>query len=353
MSREETKQILSELHEVSGVSGREYKVGEKMKELLSGCYDELTVDALGNYIFKKKGITGKKKIMLSAHMDEIGFIVSDIWDNGYVSFLPVGMHQPCLILNQVLTVHTQNGEVEGVIGMPPVHQGQRSYDSVTYKDLKLDVRTKTKKETEALGIRPGDVITNERGYRILNDRVFSGKAVDNRAGCTAAIEVMKNLKDVAHDADIYCCGSVLEEMGVKGAGPAAESIKPDIAICFDVCFGATGKEMDGNNRRNYLGEGPAIMLYDWNNTSCLGNIVPTELSDALISTANEKEIPYQIGVTLNCGTDAALISLSGTGVKTAGIGIPNRYMHSVIGTVDLEDINNAGKLVAAYIQKVK
>lgn len=296
MSREETKQILSELHEVSGVSGREYKVGEKMKELLSGCYDELTVDALGNYIFKKKGITGKKKIMLSAHMDEIGFIVSDIWDNGYVSFLPVGMHQPCLILNQVLTVHTQNGEVEGVIGMPPVHQGQRSYDSVSYKDLKLDVGTKTKKETEALGIRPGDVITNERGYRILNDRVFSGKAVDNRAGCTAAIEVMKNLKDVAHDADVYCCGSVLEEMGVKGAGPAAESIKPDIAICFDVCFGATGKEMDGNNRRNYLGEGPAIMLYDWNNTSCLGNIVPTELSDALISTANEKEIPYQIGV---------------------------------------------------------
>lgn len=148
-------------------------------------------------------------------------------------------------------------------------------------------------------------------------------------------------------------GGMLQEMGVKGAGPAAESIKPDIAICFDVCFGATGKEMDGNNRRNYLGEGPAIMLYDWNNTSCLGNIVPTELSDALISTANEKEIPYQIGVTLNCGTDAALISLSGTGVKTAGIGIPNRYMHSAIGTVDLEDINNAGKLVAAYIQKVK
>ena len=151
---------------------------------------------------------------------------------------------------------------------------------------------------------------------------------------------------------IYGIGPV-PEMGVKGAGPAAESIKPDIAICFDVCFGATGKEMDGNNRRNYLGEGPAIMLYDWNNTSCLGNIVPTELSDALISTANEKEIPYQIGVTLNCGTDAALISLSGTGVKTAGIGIPNRYMHSAIGTVDLEDINNAGKLVAAYIQKVK
>ena len=90
MSREETKQILSELHEVSGVSGREYKVGEKMKELLSGCYDEFTVDALGNYIFKKKGITGKKKIMLSAHMDEIGFIVSDIWDNGYVSFLQIG-----------------------------------------------------------------------------------------------------------------------------------------------------------------------------------------------------------------------------------------------------------------------
>ncbi len=254
MDREEIKNILCELHEVAGISGRETRVGEKMKELLEGCYDEFFVDTLGNYFFHKKG-RESKKIMLSAHMDEIGFLVSDIWEEGYVSFVPVGMHEPCLILNQVLTIHTKKGKVEGVIGMPPVHQGSLDHGAITYKDLRLDVGTDSREETEALGIRPGDMITNERGYRILNQHVFSGKAVDNRAGCAAAVAVMRLLKDKDLEYDIYCCGSTLEEMGVKGAGPAAELIKPDIALCFDVCFGATGKEMDANNRRNYLGKG--------------------------------------------------------------------------------------------------
>lgn len=352
MDRMETKEIMSRLHEVSGVSGREKLVGEQMKKLLEGCYDEFFIDALGNYFFVKRG-KGKKKIMLSAHMDEIGFLVSDIWDDGYVSFVPVGMHETCLILNQVLTIHTKTGQIEGVIGMPPVHQGKHDYGALSYKELRLDVGTKTREETEKLGICPGDMITNERGFRILNQHVFSGKAVDNRAGCTAAIGVMRLLRDVETEYDIYCCGSVMEEMGVKGSGPAAELIKPDIAICFDVCFGATGKEMDANNRRNYLGDGPVIMLYDWNNSSCLGNIVPEDLARELTETADKESIRYQMGVTMNCGTDAAVISLSGTGVKTAGIGIPNRYMHSAVGTVDLDDICNASCLVAKWIQNKK
>ncbi|WP_346708634.1 hypothetical protein [Massilistercora timonensis] len=352
MDREQVKEMLCSLHEVAGISGRESNVGEKMRQLLEGCYDDFFVDTLGNYFFVKKG-KGNKKIMLSAHMDEIGFLVSDIWDDGYVSFVPVGMHEPCLTLNQVLTIHTRNGKVEGVTGMPPVHQGKHDYGNISYKELKLDVGTHSKEETESLGIRPGDMITNERGYRILNKHIFSGKAVDNRAGCAAAIGVMRLLKDKETEYDVYCCGSVMEEMGVKGSGPAAELIKPDIAICFDVCFGASGKEMDANNRRNYLGDGPVIMLYDWNNTSCLGNIVPPDLADELTKTAENQRIPYQIGVTMNCGTDAALISLSGTGVKTAGIGIPNRYMHSAVGTVDLDDIYNASCLIAEWIQNKK
>jgi len=237
--------------------------------------------------------------------------------------------------------------------MAPVHQGQHDYGNITYKDLRLDVGTNTREETISLGIRPGNMIVNERGYRILNEHVFSGKAVDNRAGCTAAVGVMRMLKGKETEYDVYCCGSVMEEMGVKGSGPAAELINPDIAICFDVCFGATGKEMDANNRRNYLGEGPVIMLYDWNNSSCLGNIVPVDLAEELVNTAEGGNIPYQIGVTMNCGTDAALISLSGTGVKTAGIGIPNRYMHSAVGTVDLDDVCNASCLIARWIQNQK
>jgi putative aminopeptidase FrvX len=350
MNREEMIGVLGELNDVWGTSGHEGMVGDKLGEMLRDCTDEQFEDVLGNRFFVKKGGNPDLKVMVTAHMDEIGFIVQDIWDDGYVAFLPVGMHDTRLLPNQVMTIHTKQGDVNGVIGIKPVHQGGNEEGNISYLDLKLDVGTFTREETEKLGILPGDPITNERGWRIMNGNIFSGKAVDNRAGCAAMVAAMKQLKDEVTEATIYCCGTVMEEMGVKGSGPAAALIKPAAAICLDVCFGAVDCNMSGNNRRNYLGKGPALMFYDWNNTSCLGNIVPERLREKMLSAAEKAGCPYQIGVTMNCGTDAATVSLSGTGVLTGGIGIPNRYMHSAVGTVCVEDVLGAGNILAELLR---
>lgn len=350
MNREQTVQLLADLNSVWGTSGCEKLVGDKLSKQLSGCIDTEFEDTLGNRFFIKNGKNPDFKVMVSAHMDEIGFIVQDIWDNGYVAFLPVGMHDTRLLVNQVLTIHTSTGDVEGVVGIKPVHQGGVPTGAPDYQELKLDVGTFSREETEILGICPGDPITNERGWRLLNGNIFSGKAVDNRAGCAAMIAAMQMLKGIETDATVYCCGSVMEEMGVKGAGPAAERIRPDVAICLDVCFGAVDHELDGNNRRNYLGKGPVLMFYDWNNTSCLGNIAPERMRTALQNSAEKAGCSYQIGITMNCGTDAAMISYAATGVLTAGIGIPNRYMHSAIGTVCVDDVLGAGKVLAEFIK---
>jgi len=350
MSREEMIELLGQLNDVWGTSGHERMVGDKLCEMLSDCIDEQFEDALGNRFFVKKGRNPDFKVMVTTHMDEIGFIVQDIWDDGYVAFLPVGMHDTRLLANQVMTIHTKHGDVNGVVGIKPVHQGGTEEGTISYLDLKLDVGTFSREETEKLGILPGDPITNERGWRVMNGNIFSGKAVDNRAGCAAMIAAMKQLKDTETEATIYCCGTVMEEMGVKGSGPAAARINPDVAICLDVCFGAVDSNISGNNRRNYLGNGPALMFYDWNNTSCLGNIVPERLRKKMLSAAEKAACPYQIGVTLNCGTDAAMVSLSGTGILTGGIGIPNRYMHSAVGTVCVDDVLGAGSILAEFIK---
>ncbi|MCI2057873.1 MAG: M20/M25/M40 family metallo-hydrolase [Oscillibacter sp.] len=350
MNRQEMIALLGSLNSVWGTSGHEQAVGDRLGEYLADCTDEQFEDALGNRFFVKTGTHPDFKVMVSAHMDEIGFIVQDIWDDGYVAFLPVGMHDTRLLVNQVLTVHTACGDVEGVVGIKPVHQGGPAGGAPTYTDLKLDVGTFSRADTEALGIRPGDPITNERGWRMLGDNVFSGKAVDNRAGCAAMIAAMRQLKDLKLDATVVCCGSAMEEMGVKGSGPAAQRIRPDVAICLDVCFGAADGEINANNRRNELGKGPALMFYDWNNTSCLGNIVPQRLRTAMVDAAEAAGCPYQIGVTMNCGTDAAMIAYAGIGILTGGIGIPNRYMHSAVGTVCVDDVLHAGEILAHFIK---
>ena len=353
MNNEQVISILKDLNNVAGVSGHEEKIGDKIGEYLKDCTDYQYTDNLGNRMFVKKGSNESFKLMISAHMDEIGFIVNDIWDDGYVSFLPVGMHDIRLIVNQVLIIHTDKGDVPGVVGAKPVHQGADADNTLTYADLKLDVGTSSRNETLALGIQPGDVITNERGSRVLNGKIFSGKAVDNRSGCAAMIIAMKLLKDIKTEATVYCCGTVQEELGVKGARPAATGIKPNIALCIDVCFGDVDGKINGNNNRNYLGRGPAIVLYDWSNKSCLGNIVPGKMKKALISAAEKADIPYQLDVTMNCGTDAAEVSLSNEGIVTGGIGIPNRYMHSAIGTVSVDDVRWTGELIASFIKGLK
>lgn len=354
ISDEEVISILAGLDGVTGISGFEGPVGDKIASYIAPYVDECTTDALGNRLFLKKGRNPDFKLMLSAHMDQIGFMVRDIDEDGFVLLLPVGMHDPRLLSNQLMTLHTAKGDLPGVIGAKPIHQNKGAVgEAVTIAELKLDIGAASRAKAEEMGVRVGDTIVYDRDWRLLNSKLFSGTAVDNRSGCTAMILAMKLLEGIVPDATVVCCASVQEEVGIRGAKVAAAHVKPDVALCVDVCFACTDNAIAPNNNRVYQGKGPAIQLYDWNPDTFLGNITSPGMKQALEQAAQGAGIPYQYVAALYCGTDAAEMSLSNGGVLTGGIGIPNRYMHSALGTVHIDDVKGSAQLIAQYIRTLK
>lgn len=353
MNRNETVEILTALDAVAGVSGYEDAVGDTMASLLNGCGLQETRDTLGNRFFIKEGRRTDFRVMLSAHLDEVGFLVSDIDDDGYVTLLPVGLIDARLLPGQVLLVDTTQGPVAGVTGFaaaPHEHKGE-TLPAVTMADIRLDVGARSRAQAMGMGISPGDPAVCDRGSRMLGRNTFSGRAVDNRAGCAAMILTLRRLRETAPQATIIACGSVQEELGVKGVRAAAASIRPDIAITFDVCFASMSDSPTYGRARALPGRGPAIQAYDWSPMSLLGNMVPRRLRERLCAVAQSHRIPHQIEVTLNGGTDAAEIALSNLGVLSGAINIPCRYMHSAVGTVDVRDVYNASSIAAAFLRE--
>jgi len=354
MSKEHVVELLEEFDRLNGISGFEDEVAKKLCERLAPFAPDQSVDRMGNCICIKKGKNPDFKIMLSAHMDEIGLMVHEILDNGYIQFVPIGMHNPNMLVNQVMTIHTKKGKVFGVVGGgKPIHQEHNTNNTgFGFKDLRLDVGAVNQEEARQMGIKIGDVINIEREPRLLNGSFFSGKAVDNRSGCVAMILIMELLKDVETEASIYCCGTTQEEVGIKGAKVVSRSVKPDIALALDVGIGAEDEKLNPNGTRTYLGKGPGIQMYDWNPSTFLGVIVPRKLTDALEDAANKAGVIYQKQVVLSCGTDATEISLSNDGVITGGLAIPNRYIHTSIGVIHIDDVIGVAKVAAEFIKDI-
>lgn len=355
MNTNDILSLLTSLDSVPGVSGHEEAVGERISRLLRESIDDEWRDAVGNRFFLQRGKDPTFKILLCAHMDEIGFMVSDIDDEGYVHVLPVGFHDPRLLLNQQMTIETQSGHLQAVTGSgkPPHELKGCSPPAFQFSDLRLDVGAHTPEEAQEMGIATGDIVYNSRQSLLLGKHTFCGRAVDNRAGCAAMIAALRLLSEMEHRATVVACASVQEELGVKGARAAGHALAPSIALSLDVCFGAVDRAITPSHSRVYLGKGPAIQAYDWSPGSLLGNVVPSRLWRRLAQSALQHHIPYQLEVTLDGGTDAAEISFSGNSILTGGINIPNRYMHSSVGTVDLRDVLDTARLTAAFIRELK
>lgn len=349
-------QYLRELDGIHGVSGDEERVAAYMVEQLAPSVDEHFADPLGNQYFVKKGSRPDFKLMLSAHMDEIGFVVSHIDQRGFVYFLPVGYHDSRMVMNQVLTIQTEHGQVSGITGGKPAHvvTPEEAKMAIPLEQLHLDLGTTSRDETLALGVQVGDYITFDRVGQFLNGtKVFSGKAVDNRSGCAVLIEVMKRLSQKSITPTVYGVASVQEEVGLRGAAPAAFAIQPDIGLAIDVIFAGGTPGMDERITPIELGRGPAIKMYDWTPSNGHGNNVPKKLTRKLIQTAEKHEISYQREVVLNGGTDAWAISLAGRGVITGCISLPSRYIHSATGIVHMDDLEQAVELIEAFIMDLQ
>jgi putative aminopeptidase FrvX len=347
---------LEQLDGIHGVSGDEEMVAHYMIENLQPLTDEYYQDSLGNLIFIKRGTDPNYKLMLSAHMDEIGYIVRYIDANGFVYLLPVGIHDPRMVINQFLNINTSKGMVAGVTGSKPSHivSPEEASKTIPIDQVYVDVGTSSRDETEELGVNVGDYVSFAGNGQFLNGgKIYAGKSIDNRAGCAVMLEVMREIQKLEVVPTVYAVATIQEEIGIRGAGPAAYGIEPDIALAIDVVFAGGTPGTPEQAMPIKMGGGPAIKFFDWSLKTFNGNAVPKKLTNHLMSVAKKHQIPFQRDVMVGGATDGAKISLAGKGVLTGGVSIPMRYMHTAVGCVQIDDMRQSVSLIKEFIVNTK
>jgi putative aminopeptidase FrvX len=328
--------MLQELVDVAGPSGNETAVGDVMKKWVQPWADEISTDRLGSFI-ARKGLSGPR-IMLAAHLDEIGFMITKITEDGYLQFQTLGGWWSQVLPAQRVEVLTQKGKILGVVGSKPPHLMtlEERKKGVELDDLFIDLGVESREEAETLGVRPGDFIIPYSPYTKLNHpHRIVGKAMDNRTGCAIVAEVLHRLSHgVRHPNQVFAVGTVMEEVGRRGAKTATAVVKPDIAFAVDVGI-ATDTPKIGNTPTSCgLGKGPVLVLYD------AGHIAHQPLLQLVRDVAEELEIPYQYEVVQRGGTDASNIHTYHHGVPTISLGVPSRYIHSHTSMIDQRDVEH-------------
>ncbi|QIA27878.1 M42 family metallopeptidase [Thermaerobacter sp. PB12/4term] len=343
--------LLRELTEAPGVSGYEAPVREVLARHLGQLAPRLDTDNLGSLIAERPGGAARPRVMLAAHMDEIGFMVSHIDEGGFIRFQPIGGWWSQVMLAQRVRIYTARGPVTGIIGAKPPHilpQEERSRP-VDMRDMFIDVGATSRQEAEGLGIRPGDPVVPASAFEPLGPPgAFLAKAWDNRAGCVILVEVLRRLATVPHPNTVYAVATVQEEVGLRGATTSVRAVAPDVALVIDTTVATDTPGIDRSRlpASCRMGGGPAISLYD-------ASMIPhLRLRDLVVDTARDHGIPIQFDVMPGGGTDAGKIHTASTGVPTLSIGIPVRYIHSHGSILHLSDLEHAARLMVAVIQRL-
>lgn len=347
---DDTLQMLKELTDANGIAGNEKAPREVMKSYIEPYATEIEYDNLGSLIAKKVGDESGPKIMIAGHLDEVGFMVSQIDDRGFIKFQTVGGWWAHVLLSQRVTITTRSGEeIIGIVGSKPPHilPIEQRKKTVDLKDMFIDIGATSKAEAESWGIRPGDMITPSFDFTVLkNEKYLLAKAWDNRIGCAIAIEVLKRLKDEKHPNIVYGVGNVQEEVGLRGAKTSTFKIQPDIGFAVDVGIAGDTPGITPKESTSKLGVGPQIIIYDASMVSHKG------LRDFVVDIAEEHHIPYQFDATPGGGTDAGSMHLTGIGVPTLSIGIATRYIHSHGSILHRDDFENTVKLMVEIAKKL-
>ncbi|MGB9840907.1 M42 family metallopeptidase [Thermovenabulum sp.] len=335
------KDLLKEIITDHTPSGREPEAAFKVKELFGKFFDEVKVDKLGNIIGKKTGKDSKFKVMIAAHMDEIGMMVTKIEEKGFIRFTFVGGIDQRILLGQEVLIHGKE-IVPGIIGSKPPHLQEPDEKSKALKkeDLFIDTGLSYEKIKDIVSV--GDFITfKRRPVELLNNH-FASNALDDKAGIAAILCCIEELKKLIFSADVYGVATVQEEVGLRGAITSTYGIYPDIGIAVDVGHGNIPDLPEEETFK--LGKGPVIAL---------GPNIHPKIYERLKNLADEYKIPYQIDPNPSyTGTDAWSIQITRAGVPTGLISIPLRYMHTTVETLNTEDIKLIGRLLALFIASV-
>lgn len=334
-------ELLRQLTETPGISGREEQVRALVLREMTPLVDDIRVDPLGNVIGIKQGKT-KTRIMVAAHMDEIGFIVKHIDDQGYLRVNPVGGHDPSVLVAQRVLVHPLDGQpLRGVLtpARKPIHlQKDKQEGQPTLNDLFVDLGLPVEKVRELVDI--GDFVTMDRTLEVVGETVIS-KALDDRSGLFVMLETLKRLKET--QATIYMVATVQEEVGCRGATTAAFEVNPDINIALDTTLAI---EMPGSAAQEavtHIGKGVALKVMD------SGHIAHPRLVKHLKTLAKREGIPYQLEVLPGGTTDARAMQMARSGSVSATLSLPSRYVHTVNEMVHLDDIEADIALLTAWL----
>ncbi|MEA3362360.1 MAG: M42 family metallopeptidase [Thermodesulfobacteriota bacterium] len=339
--------FLKQLVETPSPSGYEQPAQRIIKKQLEEVADNLKTDVMGNLIARLDG-QGGPRVMLAGHCDEIGFMVQFVDDRGFIYFGAIGGVDPHLSPGQRVVIHTNQGEIPGVIGKKAIHliEPKDREKVINLKKQFIDIGCSTREEVEAL-IQIGDPVTFAVGVQKLqNDRATS-RAFDDKMGAFIVTEVMKRVKDQGSiDCDLYAVSTVQEEIGLRGAATSSYGVQPDVGIVVEVTHATDYPDVEQSAiGRVELGKGPVLARG--------ANINPV-LFKLILETAMQENIPIQIiGVPRATGTDANVMQLSRGGVATALLGIPLRYMHTPVETLSLSDIDYAISLLVAVVKRIQ
>jgi putative aminopeptidase FrvX len=327
------KKLLQTLTETFGPSGHEDEVRKIVRNEVEALADDVRVDTLGNLIARKrpaKAAQDTKKVMVAAHMDEIGVIVSHVDENGFIRFSPIGgVFRRYVVGGRVRFL---NG-VQGVIGFDRLDNVN---ELPTLDKVYIDVGATSRKNCP---VKIGDVAAFDRTYSDLGNRLVA-KSMDNRVGVLVAIETLRALKSTPHD--VYFVFTTQEEVGTRGAITSAYGIDPDVGVALDVT--SSGDTPNALRMEMALGKGPCIKIQD------VGMIADARVVQWMIRAAEKSRIPYQREVLLMGGTDARAIQLTRAGVPSGCISVPVRYVHSPSEMVDYSDVQNAVRLLTAVLR---
>ncbi len=335
-------ELLKRLSEAAGVPGREEQVRDILRPEVEALFDDVSVDAMGNLIGVKKN-QGKPRVIIAAHIDEIGFYVKHIDDKGYLRIQNAGGFDTRNLFARRVRVWTKSGEMTGLMnpGGRPIHiakeEDKKKVPEMSEFMVDLCIPAEQVKEK----VRIGDPVTLVAEFSEVGNCV-SGKCLDNRVAAWVVIEAMRKAKKPKYEVILAC--TVQEEVGLRGAGPAAYAAKPDIAIALDTTLCCDTPGVPEDERVTVQGGGVALKIMDSSSISHRG------LLDEFSAVADKKGIKYQFSVLPRGGTDAGAMQRIREGVRTVTLAIPTRYIHTVTETIHKDDLQSAIDLIAAWLE---
>ncbi|AIY05016.1 peptidase, m42 family protein [Planococcus sp. PAMC 21323] len=340
----ETREMFKTLTELPGAPGNEHAVRKFMRQELEKYSDRLIQDNLGSVFGVKDGQEDGPRIMVAGHMDEVGFMVTQITDNGMLRFQPLGGWWNQVMLATRVDVITSEKTIPGVIGSIPPHLLSEELRSkpMEIKNMLIDIGADNKDDALALGIRPGQQIIPFSPFTpMANDKKIMAKAWDNRYGCGLAIELLKELKDEKLPNQLFSGATVMEEVGLRGAQTAATMIQPDLFFALDAspANDATGDK----NEFGQLGNGTLLRILDRSMVTHRG------MREFILDTAETHHIPYQYFVSQG-GTDAGRVHTANEGIPSSVIGICSRYIHTSASIIHTDDYAAAKELLTKLVK---